>query len=161
MRLDEAPLMERQDFTHLECRDVFMWNVLSTQRWLSAFCGISRALSLLLLSRPPWHPPPTDISFLPLKVLMGRVSCAGPCHLVESENVTKDNFSGVRWLKGALATPSGHPVAPPQFQPIWHMATSRERLSRLAKCSRSKKPCQVSASLKINNFWEWTGGDWP
>ena len=32
MWLDKAAVMGRQDFTHLECRDVFMWNVLSTQR---------------------------------------------------------------------------------------------------------------------------------
>ena len=32
MWLDKAAVMGRQDFTHLECRDGFMWNVLSTQR---------------------------------------------------------------------------------------------------------------------------------
>ena len=68
MRLDESPLMGCQDFTNLECRDVFMWNVLSTQRCLSAFCGISEPLSLLLLSRPSWHPPPHwHLCFAPTK----------------------------------------------------------------------------------------------
>ena len=104
MRLDEAPLMERQDFTHLECRDVFMWNVLSTQRCLSTFCSISLALSLPVLSRSLLTPSTRLTSlFCPIKTLMGSISCAP----VESENVTKDNFSPVIERSGKHLRPDG------------------------------------------------------
>ena len=144
MWLEEASLMERQDFPHLECRDVFMWNVLSSQRWLSAFCGISRDLSLLLLSPTLDTLHPTDISFLLLKSLMEGISCAClACldHLVESENVTKDNFSRVWWLKGEHLPP--HLALYSDANPISANLTyggNRERLSRLEKISAKKSP---------------------
>ena len=98
MWLDEAAVIGRQDFTHLECRDVFMWNVLSTQRCLSTFCSISLALSLPVLSRSLLTPSTRLTSlFCPIKTLMGSISCAPRWKWKCDE---RQFFSSV-WLKGS------------------------------------------------------------
>ena len=105
--------IDRRDFACLGCQDVFMWNgvstnstnVVSTNRCLSAVCSISGALSLPALSTSARHLDQTDIFFC-LEMLMDHTSCP-PVHLVESENVTKDNFSPVIERSGKHLRPDG------------------------------------------------------
>ena len=80
-------------------------NVVSTKRCLSAVCSISGALSLPSLSTSARHLDQTDIFFC-LEMLMDHTSCP-PVHLVESENVTKDNFSPVIERSGKHLCPDG------------------------------------------------------
>ena len=82
-------------------------NVVSTKRCLSAVCSISGALSLPSLSTPTRHLDQTDIFFC-LEMLMDHTSCPSvQVHLVESENVTKDNFSPVIERSGKHLRPDG------------------------------------------------------
>ena len=79
-------------------------NVLSTNRCLSAVCSISGALSLPALSTSARHLDQTDIFFC-LEILMDHTSC--PRVQIESENVTKDNFSPVIERSGKHLRPDG------------------------------------------------------
>ena len=82
-------------------------NVVSTNRCLSAVCSISGALSLPALSTSARHLDQTDIFFC-LEMLMDHTSCPPvQVHLVESENVTKDNFSPVIERSGKHLRPDG------------------------------------------------------
>ena len=66
--------IDRRDFACVGCQDVFMWNVVSTKRCLSAVCSISGALSIPALSTSARHLDQTDIFFC-LEMLMDHTSC--------------------------------------------------------------------------------------